>query len=134
MFNGQRQLFIFASAQGAQTMDVPGNNGLDANPADPGAGRGIFRTASLRNVAATAPYMHDGRFATLRHVIDHYSTGAVDGPDVDSRMRGMFMPNPVTRDFSEAEKQALEAFLHTLTHPAFLADPRFLGPVSATSQ
>ena len=49
------------------------NTGLDAVLTDLGAGRGRFRPASLRNIAVTAPYMHDGRFATLRHVIEHYT-------------------------------------------------------------
>ena len=51
------------------------NNGIDVQFTDPGDGRGVFRPATLRNVALTAPYMHDGRFATLREVIDHYDHG-----------------------------------------------------------
>ena len=79
---------------GAQTLDISANNGLDLAPADPGLGEGRFRAASLRNVAVTAPYMHDGRFATLRDVIEHYSSGVVDGPLTDLRMRGMVLTNP----------------------------------------
>lgn len=57
------------------------NNGLDSQPADKGRevitgqayDRGRFRVATLRNIALTAPYMHDGRFATLEAVVDHYN-------------------------------------------------------------
>ncbi len=57
-----------------QTMRIPSSNGLDEVPLDPGAGGGRFRAASLRNIERTAPYMHDGRFAALREVIDHTIT------------------------------------------------------------
>jgi cytochrome c peroxidase len=119
---------LLCHAMGAQTMDISANNGLDLVPVDPGSGNGAFRSASLRNVAVTAPYMHDGRFATLRDVIEHYSTGAVDGPLTDMRMRGMVTTNPVTKNFSEADKDALEAFLHTFTDQQFLTDPKFSDP------
>ena len=51
------------------------SNGLDEDPTDQGAGNGEFRTGSLRNIALTFPYMHDGRFGTLSEVLDHDSTG-----------------------------------------------------------
>ncbi len=86
----------------------------------------MFRTASLRNVALTAPYMHDGRFATLREVIEHYSTGAVDVAAVDFRMRDVNFS--VHLNLSEEDKQALEAFLHTLTDESLTTDPRFSDP------
>ena len=115
-------------SMGAQTLDISANNGLDLAPADPGSGEGRFRAASLRNVAVTAPYMHDGRFATLRDVIEHYSSGVADGPLTDLRMRGMVLANPANRNFSEQDKDALEAFLNTFTDQQFLADPKFSDP------
>ncbi|HEY7641117.1 MAG TPA: cytochrome c peroxidase [Steroidobacteraceae bacterium] len=115
-------------SQGAQTMDVSANNGLDLVPADPGSGEGRFRAASLRNVAVTAPYMHDGRFATLRDVIEHYSSGVVDGPLTDPRMRSNVLSNSVNRNFTEDEKAALEAFLDTFTDEEFLTNPKFSDP------
>jgi cytochrome c peroxidase len=127
IFNGQGHCF-FCHAQGAQTLDIPANNGLDLEPADPGSSGGQFRAASLRNVAVTAPYMHDGRFQTLREVINHYSEGAVDGPLADPRLRGMLLTNPVTLHLSESDKDALEAFLNTLTDTEFLSDPKFSDP------
>lgn len=106
---------------GAQLMDDPANNGLDLEPADPGFALGIFRATSLRNVAVTAPYMHDGRFATLREVIDHYSSGVVDGPLRDFRLE-------LQLNLTEEEKAALEAFLNTFTDQQFLSNPKFSDP------
>ena len=78
-------------------MNRPLNNGLDADTktADGGVGDitlnaaelGSFKSPSLRNVEFTAPYMHDGRFATLEEVIDHYSSGVKPHPNLDRRAR-----------------------------------------------
>ncbi len=66
-----------------------------------------FRTASLRNVALTAPYMHDGSFATLEEVIDFYDQGGGPDPQRDVELRPLRL--------SAAEKLSLVAFLHSLT-------------------
>jgi cytochrome c peroxidase len=103
------------------------NNGLDSAFRDRGraavtgreADRGKFKTPSLRNVAVTGPYMHDGRFPTLEAVIDHYSTGvhrtATLDPNIAKHPEGGV-------SLSDADKEALVAFLKTLTdarfHPA----------------
>ena len=94
------------------------NNGLDGSdsgrakitnaPAD----EHKFSTPSLRNVALTAPYMHDGRFATLEEVIEHYSSGVHRGVTLDPNLakhpeKGL--------NLSSADKAALVAFLKTLT-------------------
>ncbi len=103
------------------------NNGLDADAKDPGrakvtgsvADRGKFATPSLRNVALTAPYMHDGRFSTLEQVVEHYSTGVKRSATLDPNLAkhpGGGVP------LSAADQQALVAFLRTLT------DEKFLGP------
>jgi len=70
----------------AQVGDAPRNTGLDATITDVGAGRGRFKTPSLRNVAVRAPYMHDGRFATLREVIEFHNTGIQRNPELDNRL------------------------------------------------
>ncbi|HIG73538.1 MAG TPA: cytochrome-c peroxidase [Bacteroidetes bacterium] len=112
--------------------DVPRNNGLDAKPSDPGAGDGRFKTGSLRNVALTAPYMHDGRFATLEAVIDHYSTGIRDSPTLDPILRG---PDgrPLRPAFTPQERTALVAFLRTLTDETLATDPRWSDPFAVTT-
>ena len=103
------------------------NNGLDAQFTDAGIGNGRFRPASLRNVALSAPYMHDGRFATLREVIDHYSEGVVDSADLDTLLRDS-NGGPLRLNLSAEDKDALEAFLRTLTDDAMLSDPKFADP------
>jgi cytochrome c peroxidase len=105
----------------------PANNGLDEVVTDPGEFAGRFRAASLRNIAVSAPYMHDGRFETLREVIDHYSEGVKMSPGLDAGLGGG-RAEPFLRNFSDADKDALEAFLHILTDEAFLADPKFSDP------
>jgi cytochrome c peroxidase len=113
------------------------NNGLDAIPTDPGTldpalqrngALGVFRAASLRNIAVTAPYMHDGRFATLREVIDHYDHGVQAGPYLDAILIDPATGMPRQLNLSDADKAALEAFLDTLTDNAFLTDPKFSDP------
>ena len=112
------------------------NNGLDVIPSDVGtlnpalqrdASLGVFRAASLRNVAVSAPYMHDGRFGTLREVIDHYDHGVKDGPYLDPILRDTSRA-PVRLGLTEEDKSALEAFLTTMTDSAFLSDPKFSDP------
>ena len=109
----------------------PQNNGLDADTksSDGGVGdlslngaqMGLFKSPSLRNVEFTAPYMHDGRFATLEAVIDHYSTGVKRHPNLNGRLRRR--PN-----FTTEQKAALVAFLKTLTDKKFIEDPKFSDP------
>ncbi|SHK85176.1 cytochrome-c peroxidase [Hymenobacter psychrotolerans] len=107
------------------------NNGLDRRfPLDSGrahiTSRGIdvgrFKVPSLRNVALTAPYMHDGRFQTLGEVLDHYTQGMVASPTLDPQFR---QPNgrlgiPLTPE----ERQDLLSFLATLTDEEFLRNPQ----------
>jgi cytochrome c peroxidase len=78
---------------------------------------GRFRVPTLRNVAVTAPYMHDGSIASLREVIEHYDRGG------RARRAGRAAPlrDPLMRPLrlSAADKAALEAFLRSLTDPQF---------------
>jgi cytochrome c peroxidase len=111
---------------------TPANTGLRGNDpkADGGVGDvtlraadlGSFKSPSLRNVEVTAPYGHDGRFATLDALIDHYSDNAILDPNV-----GYMIPvGPL--NFTASEKAALIAFLKTLTDRTFLTDPRYSSP------
>jgi cytochrome c peroxidase len=114
-------------ATNGQVSDDVHNNGLDATITDAGAGGGRFKAPSLRNVALRAPYMHDGRFVTLRQVIDFYDNGVQGSPNLDARLRG---PNgvPVRLGLSAAEKNALVAFLGTLTDSTLVTASRFSNP------
>ena len=69
--------------------------------------RWAYKTPSLRNVALTAPYMHDGSLATLEAVIEFYDRGGIDNPDKS--------PLLVPLGLDKADKAALEAFLRALT-------------------
>ena len=71
------------------------------------ADRGAFKTPSLRNVAETAPYMHDGSIASLEDVIAHYERGGTPNPWLDEEIRPLRL--------SPAEKRQLIAFLRALT-------------------
>ncbi|SHJ03093.1 cytochrome c peroxidase [Hymenobacter daecheongensis DSM 21074] len=114
------------------------NNGLDASPADAGRGgvtglaadRGKFRAPTLRNIALTAPYMHDGRFQTLQQVLDHYSDHVqLSSPNLDINMLGASNTHNGTQlDLTALQKQQLIAFLHTLTDSTFIQDKRFSNP------
>lgn len=112
------------------------NNGLDADSADDaGYGEvtgadgdaGTFKVPSLRNVALRAPYMHDGRLATLRDVLDHYSDGVQPHPNLGVPL-GPAGSNGPQVDLSDAEKDAIIAFLHTLTDTEMVTDPKFSDP------
>ena len=97
------------------------SSGLDAGETR------IFKAPSLKNVAATGPYMHDGRFATLEQVMDFYINGVKLGPSLDIRLtdgRG----NPLGLNFQTADRDALVAFMKTLTDTAFLNDLKFVDP------
>jgi cytochrome c peroxidase len=91
---------------------------------------GKFKIPSLRNVALTAPYMHDGRFETLDEVIDHYSEGVKDNPGLDVRLRDA-NGAPINREIPEQDKKAIIAFLNTLTDHQMITDPRFSNPFTA---
>jgi len=108
-------------------LDRPHNIGLDAAVTDQGAGGGAFKVPSLRNVAVRAPFMHDGRFTTLRQVIDHYDSGVQASPNLSQELRNNG-GQPIRLNLTNNEKDALEAFLDTLTDPTFLGDVRFSDP------
>ena len=68
--------------------------------------------------------MHDGRFNTLREVIEHYNEGGKPSPTIDPNMKYV----GIGLRLSEYDKQALEAFLHTLTDEDFVLNPDFSDP------
>lgn len=81
---------------------------------------GKFKVPGLRNVAASAPYMHDGSLASLEDVIDQYARGGNGNPATD--------PTIVPLLLSDGDRQDLLAFLNALTDSTFLADPKWTPP------
>jgi len=120
-FNSQKYYNHFSSVTGTA------NIGLDEVYADKGADNGSFKIPSLRNVAITGPYMHDGRYTTLREVIEHYAHNVKDNKQLDPRFRNA--NGTVKRiEVSDIEIDALVAFMRTLTDESFISDPKFSNP------
>ena len=118
-------LTTFATTNGldaTSTTDL-GVNETTGNPNDIGK----FKVPSLKNIAIRPPYMHDGRFATLEEVIDHYSSGIQNHSNLITPLVnttgqvGQF-------NFTQAEKEALVAFLNTLTDNEMLTDEKYSNP------
>lgn len=86
---------------------------------------GKFKTPSLRNIELTAPYMHDGRFATLEEVLDFYSEEVNDTPFTDNFMQFAFQGG---MQLTAEEKAAIIAFLKTLTDETFVDNPEYGNP------
>ena len=104
------------------------NIGLYAAYADSGRARitllpsdnGKFRIPGLRNIALTAPYMHNGSMASLQQVVAHFNTGGVAHANKDARIRPLGL--------SAQEQSDLVAFLQALTDEAFVTDPDLARP------
>jgi len=102
------------------------NNGLYSQYADSGRARiterpsdlARFKVPTLRNIAVSAPYMHDGSLATLEEVVAHYSRGGSGHPNQDPTVRPL--------NLTPEEQEDLVAFLHSLTDDTFLTNPSFL--------
>ena len=119
------------------------NNGLDTEAMlNPGlqlvtgqlADRGKFKVPTLRNIALTAPYMHDGRFSTLEQVLDHYNEGIRFSDTLSPLIMEADNQEPdtvkarISLNLNEEEKQAIIAFLHTLTDRSFVTEKKFSDP------
>lgn len=110
------------------------NNGLEANPTDLGVGaitgnvaeKGAFKVPTLRNIALTGPYMHDGRFSSLNDVLDFYSNGIQNHPFLHADLQENGQPKRM--NFSATDKTDLIAFLNTLTDDHLLDDKKFSDP------
>jgi cytochrome c peroxidase len=93
---------------------------------------GKFRAPTLRNLAYTAPYMHDGSIATLDEVIDFYSMGGrniSEGPLAGDGRRNPFKSNFISGfSITQQEREDLKNFLESLSDPTFVTDPRFSDP------
>ena len=119
---------------------VPGpavnNNGLEYPYGDLGVGgitgntnqNGLFKVPSLRNIALTAPYMHDGRFTNLAQVVNFYSTGVVNNPNLSAPLLTGPGGQPLRLNLTTAQHAALVAFLNTLTDTNLATDPQLSDP------
>ena len=146
IFLGQVGNATCAACHGTDNF-VPGNlnnNGLENPSVDLGVGavtgnpadNGKFKVPSLRNIELTAPYMHDGRFATLEAVVEFYNSGVQAHPNLSAPLRnppgspGAGQPRRL--NLSTAQKAALVAFMKTLTDRAVTSDERFSDPFRGT--
>ena len=112
------------------------NNGLDAENAHTDLGRFMvtnddqdkakFKVPSLRNIEKTGPYMHDGRFATLEEVIDHYNNDVKPSSTTDALLFHSMEPGGL--QLTLQEKADLVSFLKTLTDSNLASDQRFSDP------
>lgn len=110
------------------------NIGLDASNSDIGLmrvtkkenDRGRFKIPDLHNVMLTAPYMHDGRFATIDDVLEHYSHGILKSSTLDTRL--MENNEPVQLNITTEDREALKAFLTTLTDYKMITNPNLANP------
>jgi len=111
------------------------NNGLTLNPLLNDLGRfnitskesdkQKFRVPSLRNIELTAPYMHDGRFSTLEAVLNHYSEGMENQPNLDPIFK---QDTKIGIKMNSVEKQQIITFLKTLTDEEFIKNTNFSAP------
>lgn len=118
------------------TNDLYMNNGLDSDNGFSDLGRFVvtnvpsdkarFKVPSLRNIALTPPYMHDGRFTTLEEVMEHYASGVKTSSTLDELLFRNIEPGGLP--LTAGDKADLVAFLKTLTDESFLGDGRFSSP------
>lgn len=112
------------------------NIGLDPTSADAGRAsftgnnidHGKFKVPNLRNVALTAPYMHDGRFNTLDEVLNHYSNNISATSNLDDRLMDQNTGQPIKLNISTHQKEAIIAFLNTLTDNQMTHDAKYSNP------
>ena len=91
---------------------------------------GFFKTPTLRNIEHTAPYFHDGRFATLEEVVEFYNSGIQSHANLDERLTtdNLIGGPPRQMNLTIAERAALVAFLKTLSEPSLLTNERWSDP------
>lgn len=120
-FNFENDRYMNNGLDGDAEISDIGRQGATQNPRD----KGKFKVTSLRNIALTAPYMHDGRFQTLEQVVDHYneqikSSSTLDPALEQTREKGLFL--------TEQDKKDLVAFMKTLTDKDLMSNPAYSSP------
>ncbi len=113
------------------------NNGLDSVFTDAGREQithqsfdeGRFRVVTLRNIALTSPYMHDGRFKTLDEVINHYNEHVLKSSTLSPFLQNKSnIVNGKQLDLNQKEKKDIVAFLNMLTDSSFITNKNFSNP------
>jgi cytochrome c peroxidase len=126
---------------------VEGIHSAFGQPSDGQPNNGKFKIPSLRNIAVTGPYMHDGRFETLEEVVEFYNSGIQPHPQLAEELRqsgivgshlGPVIPDdqeitdgrivPIRMHMTGEEKAGIVAFLRTLTDYTMITDPKFSDP------
>lgn len=130
LFNGAARCNT-CHVSNAQVSTITHNTGLDATITDIGAGNGKFKAPSLRNVAVRGRFMHDGRFTSLEQVVAFYDSGVQANPGLDGIMRGPG-GTPQRLNLTAAQRNAIVAYLRSLTDGALMTDPRFSNPFPPT--
>lgn len=115
----------------------PKNNGLDLmSTNDFGAFetfptnndlKGAFKIPTLKNIALTFPYMHDGRFQTLDQVVEHYNSGVQNHPNLSPQLKDA-QGNPQRLNLTQTQKAALVSFLRTLTDENIMHNEKWGDP------
>ncbi|MEO0591145.1 MAG: cytochrome c peroxidase [Pseudomonadota bacterium] len=130
--NRGRELFMTNPNQGGAgcaRCHLPPTFALDEGSASNGLDAGettVFKSPSLKGVAVSPFFMHDGRFTTLREVVDHYNNGVQNGPALDNRLRQN--NQPMQLGLSVDDREALVDFMETLTDETLMGDPKFSDP------
>lgn len=120
-FNFENDKYMNNGLDSDSEMSDLGREKATGNPSD----KGKFKVTSLRNIAITAPYMHDGRFATLEEVVEHYNSKIKPSTTLDpaleqTREKGLFL--------TDRDKKDLVAFLKTLTDKELMTNPAYSNP------
>lgn len=119
------EMGLFTTAEYKTNGLVTGDLGRLASTGDE-ADRGTFKIPTIRNLTVTAPYMHDGRFADLDAVVDHYNTGIAAIPGLEAPLGKDGKPQKML--LNDDDKAAIVAILGIFTDDEFLVDPAFSDP------
>lgn len=119
--NFENDLYMNNGLDEAGSISDPGFADVTGNPMD----HGKMKVPSLRNIALTAPYMHDGRFTTLEEVVSHYNTGVQPSPTLDPAL-AMTLPDGLL--LSDQDIDDVVAFLKTLTDEDMMSNEEFSDP------
>lgn len=119
--NFENDLYMNNGLESDATVQDLGRELVTGNAAD----RGKMKVPSLRNIALTPPYMHDGRFASLGEVLDHYNTGLQASSTLDPALENTLSTGLM---LSEQDKQDIIAFLGTLTDEVMPTREEFSDP------